>query len=132
MLKLLQDCQSVIGVIVALAVIGLTHCKEAWNQAYWKQCQTSNLKHFARIINGFLPLTFFGKRSMVNVWLNSVYTSAKKSLDSVFHAVYERHGFSISISYVCTSLLYFHSVTSSDAVTAVQTPVNNQSSSVRF
>ena len=44
-------------------------------KAYLKPCQTSEIKLFAKIVNGFHPLTIFAKSSIFDVWESSEYAS---------------------------------------------------------
>ena len=37
-------------------------------------CQTSNMERFAKIANGFQPLTIFAKHSILDVWQSSENT----------------------------------------------------------
>ena len=34
------------------------------------------MEHFAKIVNGFQPLTMFAKSSILNIWLSFEYTTA--------------------------------------------------------
>ena len=44
-------------------------------EIYWGPGQTSKMEHFAKIVNSFYPLTIFLKRSILDVWQGSEYTS---------------------------------------------------------
>ena len=46
-------------------------------EAYSEPCQTSKIESFAKIVNGFMPLTIFAKRSILDVWQGSEYASGK-------------------------------------------------------
>ena len=49
---------------------------EKISEVYSKHCQTFKMEIFAKIVNGFQPLTFFAKSSIVEVWQGSEYASA--------------------------------------------------------
>ena len=40
-------------------------------------CKVSKMESFAKIVNGFKPLTIFAKLSILDVWLGSEYTSGQ-------------------------------------------------------
>ena len=42
-------------------------------EVYTKPCQIFKKKCFAKIINGFLPLSIFAKRSILDIWEGSEY-----------------------------------------------------------
>ena len=37
------------------------------SEANSETCQTSKMEHFAKVVNGFQPLTIFAKRAMLDV-----------------------------------------------------------------
>ena len=41
-------------------------------EAYPEPSQTSKMELFAKIVNGFYPLTIFGKSFILDIWLGSV------------------------------------------------------------
>ena len=48
-------------------------------KTYPESSQTSKLKYFTKIIHVWKLLTFFAKRSIIDVWLSSEYTSVNSS-----------------------------------------------------
>ena len=46
------------------------------SKAYSVHRQISQMEFYARIVNGFQPLTIFAKSSIEDVWLGSEYASA--------------------------------------------------------
>ena len=48
-------------------------------EAYLKPCQTSKMERFAKIVNGWKPLTIFGKYFIIDVWQDLKYASASTS-----------------------------------------------------
>ena len=42
---------------------------------YPETCQSSTMKLFPKIVNGFKPLIIFGKNSILDVWQGSKYAS---------------------------------------------------------
>ena len=47
----------------------------SYSEAYSEPCQASKMERFAKQVNVFQPLTFFAKRSILNVWQGSEYAS---------------------------------------------------------
>ena len=43
------------------------------SEAYSEPYQLSKMERFAKIINGFQPLTIFAKQSILDVWQDSEY-----------------------------------------------------------
>ena len=53
-------------------------------EAFTEPRRTSKMKRFAKIVNNWKPLTFFAKRSILDVWQGSEYTSVIFSDSSSF------------------------------------------------
>ena len=47
-----------------------------YSEAYSEHCKTSKMERLEKIIEDFEPLTFFAKRSILNVWQGSEYAPA--------------------------------------------------------
>ena len=62
--------------------------------AYSEICQTSEMERFAKIISGFYSLTFFTKRSILDVWHGSAYASCTTFILR-FYAPVARHSFQV-------------------------------------
>ena len=64
------------------------HAKE-----YSKPNQTSKMEFFAKINNGFHPLTIFTKNSILDVWLGSEYPSAWTTKLSIYSLCFKLYNF---------------------------------------
>ena len=49
-------------------------------------CQTSKMKHFAKIVSDWKPLTIFTKRSTLEVWQDSRYATAISTAVLITHS----------------------------------------------
>ena len=49
-------------------------------EAFSVSCKTSEMEHFAKLINGWKPLIIFTKRSILVVWQSSEYVFVKNLL----------------------------------------------------
>ena len=48
---------------------------------YLEPCQTSKMKLFVEIVNGFEPSVIFAKKPILDVWQGSEYTSVLKYVE---------------------------------------------------
>ena len=53
-------------------------------EVYSKPCQTSKMERFAKIFNDFYPLTFFAKRTILDIGEVCEYAYVIYDINSVF------------------------------------------------
>ena len=62
------------------------------HRGVFRTCQTSKMKCFAKIVNGWKPLTIFAKRSILDTYQGSEYASATSNFKTIWKVWHNKNG----------------------------------------